>query len=1330
MSLRTSLILSGSDEGASAALKAVDGAFAATEKAAKEYAAALDRADKSAAALARAQTLATVEITSAKSALAAGKTNITQYNQALIETKSALSLVQRAHSAAVSDIGKIGPVAAVSAAQARAGYHQFGQQIQDVAVQLRGGTNIGVIVAQQGGQIADAVAMMGGRFSGLAKFLSGPWGAAVILGTSLLVDLVAGLFNTGDAADKGGSGMEKLSSSLDISKASYKTLTEVVNEYNKAQGKSTALTYEAIEAAQKSARAKLAEAESTLAQMEAAALQSNPDENLAGAAYLQLKGLRAEVDRLKGAAADADIAAATERAKQATDTDYAIKLSFDREEDKWRAKRKAGLIDEAELTKRLTSLEGARRDFTDKWQRDHRETGRQSGRTADNAQFGSPVSGYRLTGKFGENRGNHAHAGLDMAVKVGTPVYATQDGLVSFAGAAGGYGNLVKINHGAGTETRYGHLSRFAVGDNAQVQKGELIGYSGGARGAEGAGDSKGPHLHYEVRINGKAVDPTKGIFPVDTSTVADRGQQAADALANKQKRHAEQLDALSNRSAESIARITEQWDAQPKAIDGAVQSVRGLSKTMSDLEEVLVNDGSLTDAMRDSLAQMYKDAQAAKGTIVEGLLRPFEELNQQSERRLQLQTLSAQGRDAEANALQDIWAIEEKLGTQEEIRAKIAADLAAGRTDEAAALQSVLDQYPQLIQQAKDRAVHEQAVSEQLDRQRENIGQYLDATRSVKQELVSIGSGQGSLGNFNKIFKNLNSQVLVEKVFGSSFRDFDKWVQGQSGLGPSVDHLAGETDRAGSAAGKFADAINSATSQISNPGLVPGAGSLENEFDTLFGGQSANLFSKLIGATQDTTAAITVVGKKVEKSMSPDDWARKLSGSMTDSIAAALPQIFGGKVGRGVLGGALYGNLAGGGLGAIVGGLSGIPGLGGLASAIPGIGQANMLFDIAQSFGIKVPASAKYGFIPALLKSIFGKRPRGSGSVSNTGVSASANDKDIKSGLNDFGTNVQSTLAGIASQLGAALGSYSVGFGNYKGKYYQVSGNATDRGLGGSNYNKKGSSVLYDGTDPQAALAAAIKNAIEDGAIQGISAAMQKALGSSKDVQAGIEEALKVHEVELLIGGIGAQLSDQFKSFEKQAAERLRVARQYGFDVVKIEARNAEDRTKLLKDMLAQQVGSLQQLIDELTSGSLFEGSAVDQRQALLGKIAAARAEADKGTAGAADTLAQLLTQLNAVSKEAFGTTGGFAEDRSTILDAARSTIALANQRITDAQKTSDPALTTTNAALDENNAQNAQIIAELGITNAQLQQLIAGSAGNVGNLKSLALTSPLGLA
>jgi murein DD-endopeptidase MepM/ murein hydrolase activator NlpD len=97
---------------------------------------------------------------------------------------------------------------------------------------------------------------------------------------------------------------------------------------------------------------------------------------------------------------------------------------------------------------------------------------------------------------------NAFHEGLDFPGPVGTPIYAAADGIVSTAEDSMGYGKLVKIEHGSGLETRYGHNSRLIVKAGERVTKGQLIAEMGST------GRSTGPHLHYEIRLNGNALDP------------------------------------------------------------------------------------------------------------------------------------------------------------------------------------------------------------------------------------------------------------------------------------------------------------------------------------------------------------------------------------------------------------------------------------------------------------------------------------------------------------------------------------------------------------------------------------------------------------------------------------------------------------------------------------------------------------------------------------------------------------------------------------------------------------------------------------------------------
>jgi|TARA_R110002073_G_scaffold42290_9_gene118626 murein DD-endopeptidase MepM/ murein hydrolase activator NlpD len=127
---------------------------------------------------------------------------------------------------------------------------------------------------------------------------------------------------------------------------------------------------------------------------------------------------------------------------------------------------------------------------------------------AQKAPFATPVkSAFRFTSQFGFRRdpktgGRRMHKGVDFAASTGTPLYATADGVVTHSGWASGYGRLVKIQHDFGVETRYAHMSKLRVKVGQRVSRGQLIGDMGAS------GRVTGVHLHYEVRVGGKAVNP------------------------------------------------------------------------------------------------------------------------------------------------------------------------------------------------------------------------------------------------------------------------------------------------------------------------------------------------------------------------------------------------------------------------------------------------------------------------------------------------------------------------------------------------------------------------------------------------------------------------------------------------------------------------------------------------------------------------------------------------------------------------------------------------------------------------------------------------------
>lgn len=119
-----------------------------------------------------------------------------------------------------------------------------------------------------------------------------------------------------------------------------------------------------------------------------------------------------------------------------------------------------------------------------------------------NGYFILPTGSYSVSGWTFRDPRNPMHGGLDYRCSLGDPIYASDAGVVIFAGWSGGYGNLVRVSHGNGYQTYYAHFNAFALGCGEPVAQGQIIGYCGTT------GWSSGPHLHYEIRRNGVQQNP------------------------------------------------------------------------------------------------------------------------------------------------------------------------------------------------------------------------------------------------------------------------------------------------------------------------------------------------------------------------------------------------------------------------------------------------------------------------------------------------------------------------------------------------------------------------------------------------------------------------------------------------------------------------------------------------------------------------------------------------------------------------------------------------------------------------------------------------------
>ena len=1197
----------------------------------------------------------------------------------------------------------------------RAGYQQLGFQMQDVFASYASGTRLSVIAAQQAGQFASAISLIGQasgesttRFGRFANFMGGPWGIAIGVGVTALGALLAALDSSKEKTKDAEDAFVSLADKLDRTKNSYEAVIKATREYNDEQARSRQLTLDAAAAVAVQTAENIRNAKSKLLGLQEQLREEQKLPALYGytrddgtvvaskenyrATQLrgQIAATQKELRELEQGAVNSVNVIATEMAKLQTDPRYAIEQGF----KKLREEAAAARMPVETLTKRLAELNRQERAALEALKDNRSSAAKSIGGTL--AAFGSPLAGARLTGRYNEQRPGHRHGGIDLAAPAGTPIYAPQAGVVDFTGRAGAYGNLLKLGHGAGTETRYGHLSRFAVEKGQAVKKGDVLGYVGST------GRSTGPHLHYEVLINGKAVDPTKASFLIDEVKIAAAAQKSE-----------ERLQEFGDKAANSIAQINAEFDEQPRLIDRA----NAATATLNELIKGLNSEQPL------GFEQLIADAEQAKIVIKESLNRPFEEFMAAQRESAEIDKLLLAGRYDEAEALKVVLRLQEQQGPLSEAQLK--------------AVLATVEGARRLSMVMRDQRALIQANLDAIDDMRGALEQTVAGMLRGK---LSAGAILSSIGNS---YIQITSKRIVESMFGDTLRQLEEQATGQDKVRKASDGIAGALDDGSKAVKGFADVVRAVTGAIApRPGvnLAPGEGTA---------GLSSSVFGAITNAVSGGGAnnadprarrEIVVVGSKPEAASSKDaggafivDLVREISRAVGIELPAKLTDSLKGILGKleTSLAESFKGALLGSAASSLVLGKSGSNTgamLGGAFGESVFKKAAPKLFSSLGDFGGPI-GSIVGGLLGGLVGGLFKKTKSGGASIGldakgNAGVTGTAGNSDeLKKQASGWGGTLVNQLDRIAETLGADLGAFNVAIGKRDSGWIKVSASGNAAATTGK---KVTSDIIYNGKDEGEALMAALGNAISDGAIKGVSAAVQKALKSSSDVEKALKEALKVQDVEIAIGGIGAELAKQFKDFERQAAERVRIAREYGFDLTKLEERNAQDRLKLTQSLMAEQVGSLQDLIEQMTGGSLFEGSAIDQRQVILDKIAAAKTAADAGDEGAADKLAALLEQLNAVSREAYGTTGNFASDRQTILDTARDTIARANQRIADAQRASDPALAATNAALNENNDQNASIIALLeSIQNGMVARSYATGQIDYSQLANLARTS-----
>lgn len=1184
----------------------------------------------------------TANLKRAMSGTAGGADELARSTQSLAQAQRAGATEARAQAAAQAETARAARTAAAeqrkqeqavlsSLNRQRQGYQQAGFQVQDFFTQIAAGTSPIQAFAQQSGQFAQSLQIIGGEATGakgkmaaFAGFLAGPWGIALGVALPLVTLLVSALFDTGSAAD------EAKTSSIDFTDALEARRITVENF--------------------------------------AAAV-----DQLSGATRGLINAQSLLIDNTRAFAAEA-----------ITNLDQQI-ASLDARISRIGRQRRTGIsafiLGQPLETALIPNLQRRRAELAA--QRDEAQRSFARAQTAFEtrqvSERGDPIGGERARIER-ERAALQQRRAYTIANESSVPVE--------------GRPSLPFIS-----EAEFQQQLRTLDRRNAELEQRQRVA----------------------------------------NRTGRNRQDRSAEVAARRQAAELERVRDFGLRAADAVARINDRWSEQPSLIQQANEATRDLNAIIREAQERLQTRGlGATEAAK--LNAVIADARSGLTAVQDGLTRPFREMVEAADRQQQLQLLVVQGREREAEVLARIQRLQDQGVTV--------------TAEQRAELERVV--------------ANEERINALLDKRDAIIGAYQQSLGDLRSSLEDLFSG-GSLAEFGRNLvdnaRRLRGRLLVEQLFGDGFRNLEQQVRRQTGLEGAVNALDLQTRTAATAMGSAGDAATSLanslsaaaaqTSQATTPfdsrlarDTEQFLSDMQQQIDRWWRDNIAELTTRedvgdpIVVTASPRPEAEDAKGAPKLISMRPQEYFREVARVLASPIIDALARLdetlgtrLAGRLG-GVIQGGIEGYLSAGPVGGVLGALGRIGGLPkdlnvAIDKAFKGAQTGQQIDQLFGALGIKSSntgatlggalGGAIGGPVGEIVGSILGgivggalkSAKRGSATITNVTGDASVrgNNRAFEQQAAGLASTVQDTLANIAEQFGGQVGNFAVSIGVRDGN---VRVDPSGRGI-----TKTRNGALDFGEDSEAALRAAILDAISDGGISGISAAIEKALNSSKDLDRAVREALKVQAVEDIIGGLGSTLERQFRQFEAQAKDRVRIATEYGFDVVKIEERNAEDRKKLVDQLLEDRVGSLQQLLKDFSFGDLFEGSAADRRAALESEINAARSDAEAGIDGAAGRLADLLRQRAETSREAFGTAGPeFASDRADAISSAQRIIEIENERIRLAQETASAtraASEQTNVLLNEQNDMLAQLLAQFerggGVAAEQIRTAIVAA-------------------
>lgn len=758
-----------------------------------------------------------------------------------------------------------------------------------------------------------------------------------------------------------------------------------------------------------------------------------------------------------------------------------------------------------------------------------------------------------------------------------------------------------------------------------------------------------------ETSIKKTIADADKDLAQIritaDAAAMQERNRKALNPDKPKKDRSGERaaraamvLGEFGEDAAKRILNIRDSFADIPPEVERVNKASRELDDIISDL----------MNRKPEGFAELVDQAKALKDALPDMAFgQVMRQITADAQQQVQYQMLLLQGRDGEAQALQNIYQIEQRLGPLRK------------------------DQKEQIIATG----IAMQRINEEMQRASEIQGVFLDATRDVRSEVEGILGGYRSLGDLGatlrRSFQQIQGKILTEQIFGDVFRDLDRYVKENTGIGSSVDMLKTETERAGDAAGTLADELLGAAKRISAAGASATASAGFGSSAVLGGWGNIGippLLRKPANENYDPNGPIVVTGNKPSTAkrvvdLSPEEFFRRMGQDVGAKWAAQLEPLLGKKL-AGILGGVLGGVLegqatTGTGFGAILGGLKELKGLpkgisGALGKAFGGAQTGAAVAGIGNALGLKlsntgaqigsaigsmlpIPGGEIIGAIAGgFIGKLFSGTKKGYAVATNGNVSTGGNSTQAANA--GQGANaINDSLSSIARAFGTSLGNYAVSIGSRSSGYIRVSASGSTK-VGDKHYNS-GPDVLYDGKDMEEALRIALKNAIEDGAIQGIRAGSKRLLSIGSNIDAQVEKALKFEKVfkdlRAIKDPVGAALEELNTEF-KGLIDIFKEAGASAQEMAELEELYGIRRKEAIKQATEAALGPIKSLLDSLNIGSEFYS--LRDRQASAQAIYNPLAERVKaGDMTAYAEFADAAQSLIEINRQIYGSTSQF---------------------------------------------------------------------------------------